>query len=91
MYIFVMGKDGSIYAGKDIPGQIHHSYFLAGENVALAGTVEFRNGQKIMTIVNDSGHYEPGGSALWIGILDFMREMAYRGTDIKAITYLKQH
>ncbi|HMQ34889.1 MAG TPA: hypothetical protein PKD53_29485, partial [Chloroflexaceae bacterium] len=71
--IFVLSADGTIYAadqgaevkkglrrfGKKVKSLFHHSSFLAGEPVAAAGELEFKEG--VLTKVTDiSGHYRPG-------------------------------
>ena len=59
---FVMSKEGRIYARikENVPGsgQIQHSSFLAGEDVASAGMLSIQDG-KIRLIRARSGHYAP--------------------------------
>ncbi|CAL2091563.1 conserved protein of unknown function [Tenacibaculum sp. 190524A02b] len=56
--IFVMDEHGRIFASKhyDI-GVIHHSSFLSGQPVAMAGEIEVYNGY-IISINNATGHYK---------------------------------
>ena len=57
--IFVMDRDGAVYASKDHdPGVFHHSSLLAGGPVASAGEMEVIEG-RVMVISNASGHYRP--------------------------------
>ncbi|MFB7724463.1 hypothetical protein [Nocardia sp. NPDC056100] len=58
--IFVMDKNGSIYASLyHGPGEFHHSSFLAGAPVAGAGELQVANGE-LRLITDASGHYRPG-------------------------------
>ena len=57
--ITVMDGDGSLYASNShLPGQFHHSSFLAGKPVAFAGEIEVQNGN-LTWMSNKSGHYQP--------------------------------
>ncbi|WP_163512263.1 hypothetical protein [Fodinicola acaciae] len=57
--IFVMDKDGNLYASNfHSPGQFHHSSFLGGKPVASAGELSVRNG-KLVELTDRSGHYKP--------------------------------
>src|SRR5690606_9581316 len=55
-YIFVMSGDGEIYSG-DKREVMHHSSFLAGREVAAAGSWIVRSG-RLNLITNLSGHYQ---------------------------------
>jgi hypothetical protein len=87
IYIFVMDRKGNIYMGEGIQGKIHHSSFVAGDNVVIAGTIEFIDGQKIIHMDNMSGHYLPKQPALELGLQEFLREASHRGIDILSIKY----
>ncbi|HVV87919.1 MAG TPA: hypothetical protein VHE35_32990 [Kofleriaceae bacterium] len=63
-YIFVMNAAGQFFAGKGMPGIVHHSSFMAGGAVAAAGEVSIRDG-RLLSISNNSGHYQPGPAYLW--------------------------
>lgn len=57
--IFVMDKEGNIYASKHQEvGKFHHSSILGGEPVAGAGEIGVSNG-KVTEISDRSGHYKP--------------------------------
>lgn len=57
--MFVMDETGVIYLSEsEAIGQLHHSSFLAGGNVAAAGEMLVREGRLIL-ITNRSGHYRP--------------------------------
>jgi hypothetical protein len=86
VYIFVMDKKGNIYLAEGVQGKIHHTSFVNGEDVVLAGTMDFREG-KLIGMDNISGHYLPGGDDLEVGIGEFLREMGYRGVDVKNTNY----
>ena len=64
---FVMNREGTIYARvKEIVparGQVQHSSFLAGGDVAAAGMMSISGG-KITNIHAQSGHYAPGDREL---------------------------
>jgi len=56
--IWVMDESGVLYAGNHIYGQMHHSSFLAGNDVLSGGEIRARNG-KIEFLSGKSGHYQP--------------------------------
>lgn len=57
---FVIALDGTWYAkaGKFFDKKFHHSSFMSGQPVMLAGTMRVNNG-KLLYISNNSGHYAP--------------------------------
>jgi hypothetical protein len=57
--IFVMDKDGNLYASNyHSPGQFHHSSFLGGQPVSAAGELSVRDG-RLVELTDRSGHYKP--------------------------------
>jgi hypothetical protein len=57
--IFVMDENGNLYASNyQNPGEVHHSSFLSGEDVAGAGEIRVHGG-KIIDLTDRSGHYAP--------------------------------
>ncbi|RIJ71079.1 DUF4157 domain-containing protein [Nakamurella silvestris] len=56
--IFVVDKSGRIYMGSHKVSLFHHSSFLAGGDVAMAGELKVTNGS-INWMSNKSGHYLP--------------------------------
>ena len=57
--IFVMDEFGRIFAsGKYAPAEFHHSSFLGGGEVAMAGEIEVIEGV-LFSVTNKSGHYRP--------------------------------
>ena len=55
----VMDHDGTIYASKrQVTGKFHHSSFMAGGAVAMAGEMQVIKG-KVTYINRNSGHYCP--------------------------------
>ena len=61
--IFVEGPDGSIYAKtmtnpSAYTGRFHHSSFLGGRPVAMAGEMRVHKGN-VLGVNNSSGHYRP--------------------------------
>jgi len=61
--IFVMDGIGTFFTGDHKIGAFHHSSFLAGGNVAAAGSMKVEGG-KLKEISNKSGHYTPNDSHL---------------------------
>jgi len=57
--IFVVDKEGSIYAGFKETGVFHHSSFLSGAPVAMAGTLTIHSTGQLIGMSNASGHYQP--------------------------------
>ena len=57
MSLFAMDKRGRIYvSGKG--ATLHHSSFMAGEDVLCAGTILIHDGQ-VQWVTGESGHYRP--------------------------------
>lgn len=55
--IFVMDENGKIFASTDYwVGEFHHSSFLGGEAVVMAGEIEVINGF-LVGVSNSTGHY----------------------------------
>jgi len=80
---FVMDGKGNIYVGE---ASLSHSSFVEGADVALAGSIEFKDG-RITLLDNYSGHYKPLGAKLESGLSDFVRELGYRGVDVTQIKF----
>ncbi len=58
--LFVLSRDGRFYSSDEgLDGFFHHSSFVAGEQVWMAGKIVVSHG-RIIEISNDSGHYKPG-------------------------------
>ena len=58
--IFVVSLDGKLYAStRHEVGTFHHSTFVNGEPVLLAGELTVHDG-KLVLISHKSGHYRPG-------------------------------
>lgn len=66
---FVIALDGTWYAksGKFFDKKFHHSSFLSGAPVMLAGTMRVNDG-KLIYISNNSGHYAPKIADLLNGV-----------------------
>ena len=61
MSLYVMDKRGRIYVsgkGANAPTTLHHSSFMAGEDVLCAGTIWIHDGQ-VQWVTGESGHYMP--------------------------------
>ncbi|WP_426954280.1 hypothetical protein [Muricoccus radiodurans] len=75
---FAIGLDGTWYAkaGKFNNMRFHHSSFLSGQPVMLAGTIRCASG-RLLYISNNSGHYAPRIADLVNGA----RELRHIGLD----------
>ncbi|VEG90473.1 hypothetical protein [Legionella spiritensis] len=62
--IFVVSPWGELFASSSELGKFHHSSFLNGQPVLMAGMLEAREGS--LTYINEhSGHYSPGVFAFY--------------------------
>lgn len=59
--IFVMDKDGRIFAGEHKTLQFHHSSFVSGASVGASGHIHIVDG-RLIQIDNNSGHYKDPSS-----------------------------
>jgi len=58
--IFVVDGEGDVYISEFFrPDYFHHSSFLAGRPVAMAGDIWIEKG-RVVKMSNQSGHYKPG-------------------------------
>lgn len=79
--IFVMDKEGRIFASNNYPrGVFHHSSFFGGEAVAAAGEIKVTKGV-IELVTKQSGHYQPTKKYL----LQFMHNLEKNGIDVNKI------
>ena len=79
--IFVMNKEGRIFATLDYPiGTFHHSSFFAGAEVAAAGEITVIKGV-IKFVSKQSGHYQPSTKYM----KQFMQVLKENGIDTKII------
>merc|ERR1712196_666448 len=58
--IFVVDMDWTMYVGEKVKGKFHHTSFLAGSPVQVAGMLELDTGGLVKKLTPHSGHYEPG-------------------------------
>ncbi len=62
-YVFVMDGKGNLYfqdpAIDEYVGKFHHSSFLGGKPVAMAGTIFINPNGRIEALTSQSGHYRP--------------------------------
>jgi len=61
--LYVISPDKKIYCGRGARFILHHSSFLAGEEVIAAGKLMTSNG-KVIFMSNNSGHYRPSAEHL---------------------------
>lgn len=78
--IFVVDRNGNLYATESRPEVIHHSSLLGGEPVSMAGELLFRNG-KLSEISSQSGHYRPSEAAFNA----FLKRLAGTGMDLEGV------
>lgn len=79
--IYVMAPNGKIYLSKSqAVGKFHHSSFLAGDDVAVAGELIIKDGV-LKGINRHSGHYRPEKAQL----RQIMQELKGRGADLKDV------
>ncbi|MEV7551823.1 hypothetical protein AB0N89_19545 [Amycolatopsis sp. NPDC089917] len=79
--IFAMDPDGNLYVSLTwVSGRLHHSSFLAGAPVAVAGHIEAVNG-RLTKLTRESGHYQPEKEQLATG-LDIL---AGQGVDVSGV------
>lgn len=55
---YVWTKCGTLLAGEHAQGELHHSSFVAGDDVRCAGMIRIASG-KVQMISSNSGHYQP--------------------------------
>ncbi|MGM0440340.1 MAG: hypothetical protein ACQEP8_04415 [Chlamydiota bacterium] len=79
--IFVIDTKGTLYAGKFEQDQFHHSSFVSGEDVILAGDIVVNEEGRIVQLTNNSGHYKPSEEDLRNGL----RALERQGIEIKNI------
>ena len=60
---YVWTKCGTLLAGEHATGQLHHSSFVAGDDVRCAGMIRIASG-KVEMISSNSGHYRPSEANL---------------------------
>jgi hypothetical protein len=56
--IFVMDVRGQLFIGPKVKGRFHHSSFLSGAGVLVAGSAQFKDGL-FTSLRPHSGHYHP--------------------------------
>jgi hypothetical protein len=81
--IYVMDKEGRLYAAQHKVGLFHHSTFLAGGVVAGAGEVKVEHGT-VKTITNKSGHYLPTAAEM----VQVLEELKDRGINLASVEYI---
>jgi hypothetical protein len=69
--IFVMSTKGQMFMGEKVRGRFHHSSFLAGNPVLVAGTVVMEAG-RFVKLMPYSGHYrpKPGDFGAFVNLLE---------------------
>jgi TANFOR domain-containing protein len=81
--IFVLDGEGHIYASAQRIGEIHHSSFLSGADVATAGEFTFVGGR--LQISPSSGHYTPTAESL----KSVVKELTSRGVNLNEIDIVR--
>ncbi|MFJ8913019.1 toxin glutamine deamidase domain-containing protein [Amycolatopsis sp. NPDC102389] len=79
--IFAMDPEGNLYVSLTwVSGRLHHSSFLAGAPVAMAGHIEVVNG-RLTKLTRESGHYQPEKEQLTTGL----NVLAEQGVDVSQV------
>ncbi|WP_410661617.1 toxin glutamine deamidase domain-containing protein [Amycolatopsis sp. lyj-112] len=79
--IFAMDPQGNLYVSMTwVMGQLHHSSFLAGQPVAVAGHIKVVNG-RLIQLTRQSGHYQPEKEQLQTGL----GILAEQGVDVSQV------
>ncbi|WP_452598021.1 hypothetical protein [Pontimicrobium sp. MEBiC01747] len=82
--IFVMDEFGRVFAStNNKPLYFHHSSFLSGKDVTMAGEIEVISGT-IISISNNSGHYRPKEDLLR-QFVDFLEKSKVKTENIELI------
>ena len=81
--IFVTDKEGGIYAGFKSRGIFHHSSFLSGAPVAMAGTLVIDPTGKLIGVSNFSGHYQ----ATKDHCIQFLHQLRQNGVDLNNLDF----
>jgi len=83
--IFVVDMDWTMYVGKKVKGKFHHTSFLAGTPVQIAGIVELDKGGLVKKLTPHSGHYEPGREE----VKAFVEHLIKSNVDTTAFEWVK--
>jgi len=83
--IWVMDPAGNLYAANHILGQMHHSSFLAGDEIRAGGELKVKNG-KIELLSGKSGHYAPEMVNL-VGALCVLKHQGVAVADIRVLVW----
>ena len=78
--IFVMDRDGVLYAGGHKVGLFHHSSFLGGKKAAAAGEIRVEGG-RLKEVTAKSGHYMPTPENTRV----FVEELARAGANLRGV------
>ncbi|OED44521.1 hypothetical protein AB832_01930 [Flavobacteriaceae bacterium (ex Bugula neritina AB1)] len=82
--IFVVDEYGRIFAStKNRPTEFHHSSFLGGKPVSMAGEIEVVDGI-LLNVSNVSGHYKPGEEFL-NQFFEFLDDLGLKTNEIERI------
>lgn len=80
--IFVMSSNGTLFVGRDIQGEFHHSSLAAGGPVLWAGELKTNQEGEIIYLSNESGHYKPAEYHTLLGLEQLERQ----GIDLFKVT-----
>jgi hypothetical protein len=82
--IFVTDKEGKIYAGFKERAIFHHSSFLSGAPVAMAGTLVVDSNGKLCGVSNLSGHYQPTEKHC----IRFLHQLRQMGVELNHLNFI---
>jgi len=81
--IFVSDKNQNIYAGLKIRKVFHHSSFLAGQPVSMAGALKVSSSGELLALDNYSGHYQPTADHCY----QFLLQLRLEGVDLGSLHF----
>ncbi len=81
--IFVMGPDGTLYAGSHEVGAFQHSSLLAGGAVRGAGEIGTDAQGHVVRFSNQSGHYQPDDATVYRTLL----RLRDSGVDLSTVAF----
>lgn len=85
-YIYVLdSKIHSLFIGKKVQGEFHHSSFTGGKPVACAGHMKLKDG-KIQSINLNSGHYKPTKQQ-GENLITYLSDSSRLGFKAKSLTF----
>jgi hypothetical protein len=82
-FIFVSDQHNVMYAGIKVRKVFHHSSFLSGKPVAMAGALTISPSGELLGVDNYSGHYQPTADHCY----KFLLQLEINGVDLRKINF----